>query len=139
GRWVSTGGIRSSAVRIGRRRPLHGPWLAAFRTARFHATGSFAGELMFVLGLTGSVGMGKSTAARFFAEAGVPVHDADASVHRLYEKDAVGPIGAAFPAAIVAGRVDRTRLAAEVLGHPEAMRRLEGIVHPLVRASEQRF
>ena len=94
---------------------------------------------MLVLGLTGSIGMGKSTAAKFFAETGVPVHDADAAVHRLYESEAVGPIGEAFPGTVVDGKVDRGKLAERVLGDPAALKRLEAIVHPLVRASEARF
>jgi dephospho-CoA kinase len=94
---------------------------------------------MFILGLTGSLAMGKSTAARFFAEAGVPVHDADAEVHRLYEGEAVGPIEAAFPGTTSGGKVDRTRLAARVLNDPAALQRLEAIVHPLVREAETRF
>src|SRR5262245_66220077 len=94
---------------------------------------------MFVLGLTGSLGMGKSTTARFFAEAGVPVHDADAVVHRLYESEAVGAIEAAFPGTTVAGKVDRNKLAARVLSDPAALKRLEDIVHPLVHAAEARL
>jgi len=94
---------------------------------------------MFVLGLTGSVGMGKSTAAGYFAEEGVPVHDADAAVHRLYAGEAVPLIEAAFPGTAVGGAVDRTRLAKRVLGDSAALKRLETIVHPLVQASEQRF
>lgn len=94
---------------------------------------------MFILGLTGSIGMGKSTTAKFFAEAGVPVHDADAAVHRLYEGEAVAPIEAAFPGTTAHGVVDRPKLAARVLGDPAARKKLEGIVHPLVRQSEQRF
>src|SRR4030081_2243065 len=94
---------------------------------------------MFILGLTGSVGMGKSTTAGFFAEAGVPVHDADAVVHRLYEGEAVAAIEAAFPGATADGKVDRVKLAAQVLDDPGALRRLEAIVHPLVRAAETRF
>ena len=94
---------------------------------------------MFVLGLTGSLGMGKSTTARFFAEAGVPVHDADAVVHRLYEGEAVGAIEAAFPGTTAAGKVDRDKLAARVFEDPGALKRLEDIVHPLVRAAEQRL
>jgi dephospho-CoA kinase len=93
----------------------------------------------FVLGLTGSIGMGKSTTARFFAEAGVPVHDADAVVHQLYEGEAVPAIEAAFPATTADGRVDRARLSERVVGDEAAMRRLEVIVHPLVRAAEERF
>jgi dephospho-CoA kinase len=94
---------------------------------------------MFVLGLTGSVGMGKSTAAGFFAEEGVPVHDADAAVHRLYAGEAAALIEAAFPGTTVDGAVDRGKLAARVLGDPAALKRLEAIVHPLVQASERRF
>jgi dephospho-CoA kinase len=94
---------------------------------------------MFVLGLTGSLAMGKSTTARVFAEAGVPVHDADAAVHRLYEGEAVAAVEAAFPGATAGGKVDRNKLAAQVLDDPAALQRLEGIVHPLVRESERRF
>src|SRR5205823_6608405 len=94
---------------------------------------------MFVLGLTGSLGMGKSTTARFFAEAGVPVHDADAVVHRLYEGEAVKAIEAAFPGTTADGRVDRKLLAARVLDDPAALKRLESIVHPLVQAAERRL
>ena len=94
---------------------------------------------MFVLGLTGSLGMGKSTTAGFFAELGVPVHDADATVHRLYKAEAVSPIEAAFPGTAVNGEVDREKLAKRVLDDPAAIKKLEGIVHPLVRAAEERF
>ena len=94
---------------------------------------------MFILGLTGSVGMGKSTTAKFFAEEGVPVHDADAAVHRLYEAEAVAPIEAAFPGTTANGKVDRDKLAASVVGKIEALKRLEAIVHPLVRAAAQKF
>jgi len=94
---------------------------------------------MFILGLTGSLGMGKTTTAGFFAEAGVPVHDADAVVHRLYEGEAVAAIEAAFPGTTAAGKVDRVKLAARVLDHPAALQRLEAIVHPLVREAEARF
>lgn len=94
---------------------------------------------MFVIGLTGSIGMGKSTTARFFAEAGVPVHDADATVHRLYEGEAAPAIEAAFPGTTAGGTVDRVKLAARVLGDKAALRRLEAIVHPLVRDAERRF
>jgi dephospho-CoA kinase len=96
-------------------------------------------ERMFVLGVTGSLGMGKSTTARFFAEAGVPVHDADAVVHDLYEGEAVAAIEAAFPGTSSGGKVDRNKLAARVLGDPAALRRLEAIVHPLVQQAEQRL
>jgi dephospho-CoA kinase len=94
---------------------------------------------MFILGLTGSVGMGKSVTARFFAEEGMPVHDADAAVHRLYEGEAVAPIEAAFPGTTANGKVDRAKLAEHVLGDAAALKRLEAIVHPLVQASERRF
>ena len=85
---------------------------------------------MFVLGLTGSVAMGKSTTARFFAEEGVPVHDADAVVHRLYEDEAVPLIEAAFPGTTADGKVDRVKLGARVMGDLPALRQLEAIVHP---------
>src|SRR5215472_4854075 len=94
---------------------------------------------MFLLGLTGSLGMGKTTTAGFFAEAGVPVHDADAAVHRLYEGEAAAVIEAAFPGTTTAGKVDRARLAQRVLDDPEALRRLEALIHPLVREAEARF
>ena len=94
---------------------------------------------MFILGLTGSLGMGKSTAARFFAEAGVPVHDADAVVHRLYEGEAAAAIEAAFPGTTAGGKVDRNKLAARVLGDAAALQRLEAIVHPLVQEAERRL
>jgi dephospho-CoA kinase len=94
---------------------------------------------MFILGLTGSLGMGKSTTAGFFAEAGVPVHDADAVVHRLYEGEAVPAIEAAFPGTTANGKVDRNKLAARVLGDSAALKRLEAIVHPLVHQAERRL
>ena len=94
---------------------------------------------MFVLGLTGSLAMGKSAAARFFADEGVPVHDADATVHRLYEREAAPVIEAAFPGTTAGGKVDRTKLAARVVGDPVALKRLEGIVHPMVQAAEAIF
>jgi dephospho-CoA kinase len=94
---------------------------------------------MIVLGLTGSIGMGKSTVGDFFAESGVPVYDADAAVHRLYAADAVPLIEVAFPGTVQDGIVDRTRLGARVVGDPEALRRLEAIVHPLVRRAEEKF
>jgi dephospho-CoA kinase len=92
---------------------------------------------MFIIGLTGSLGMGKSTTARFFAEAGIPVHDADAVVHRLYEGEAAGAIEAAFPGTTSHGKVDRNMLAAKVLDNPGALKRLEAIIHPLVQAAER--
>ena len=94
---------------------------------------------MFILGLTGSLGMGKSTTAKFFAEEGVPVHDADAAVHRLYAGEAAPLIEAAFPGTTVDGKVDREKLGKAVLGNSSAIKKLEQIVHPLVRTEEQRF
>jgi dephospho-CoA kinase len=94
---------------------------------------------MIILGLTGSIGMGKSTTAKLFAEAGVPVYDADAIVHRLYEGKAAPAIEAAFPGTTVDGKVDRARLSAQVVHDPAAMKRLEGIVHPMLGASRQKF
>jgi dephospho-CoA kinase len=94
---------------------------------------------MIVLGLTGSIGMGKSTTAKLFAEAGVPVYDADAAVHRLYESEAAPAIEAAFPGTTANGSVDRNRLSAQVVHDPSAMRRLEQIVHPMLGASRQKF
>jgi dephospho-CoA kinase len=94
---------------------------------------------MFILGLTGSLGMGKSTTARFFAEAGVPVHDADAVVHKLYEGEAAAAIEAAFPGTTTGGKVDRNKLAAHVLGDAAALKQLEAIVHPLVQRAEERL
>jgi dephospho-CoA kinase len=94
---------------------------------------------MIVLGLTGSIGMGKSTVEGFFAEAGVPVHDADAAVHRLYAGAAAPAIEAAFPGTVAERKVDRERLAQRVIGDAAALHRLEAIVHPLVRRDEERF
>ena len=94
---------------------------------------------MFILGLTGSLGMGKSTTAAMFAEEGVPVHDADAAVHKLYEGEAVKAIAAAFPGTTAGGKVDRDKLGQRVLGDAAAMKKLEQIVHPLVRQAEERF
>ena len=94
---------------------------------------------MIVLGLTGSIGMGKSTTANLFAEAGVPVYDADAAVHALYEGKAVPAIEAAFPGTTANGKVDRNRLSARVVHDPAAMKRLEEIVHPMVGAARQEF
>jgi dephospho-CoA kinase len=92
-----------------------------------------------VLGLTGALGMGKTTAARYFAEAGVPVHDSDAVVHALYEGKAVPAIERAFPGSTAGGKVDRARLAAMVLNDSAALARLEAIVHPLVSDSTDEF
>jgi dephospho-CoA kinase len=94
---------------------------------------------MIILGLTGSIGMGKSTTAKLFAEAGVPVYDADAAVHRLYEGEAAAAIEAAFPGATADGKVDRNRLSAQVVHDPSAIKRLEQVVHPMLGASRQKF
>jgi dephospho-CoA kinase len=94
---------------------------------------------MIILGLTGSIGMGKSTTAKLFAEAGVPVYDADATVHMLYEGDAVPVIEAAFPGTTAEGKVDRARLSARVVHDPAAIKQLEQIVHPMLGASRQKF
>jgi len=94
---------------------------------------------MIVVGLTGSIGMGKSTTSDFFRAEGVPVHDADATVHGLYRGAAVAPIEAAFPGTTRDGAVDREALAARVLGDDAAVKRLEAIVHPLVRGAEVAF
>lgn len=94
---------------------------------------------MLVLGLTGSIGMGKSTTAKFFADEGVPVLDADATVHALYEGEAVPLIEKEFPGATSAGKVDRKKLGAAVIGNAQALKKLEGIVHPLYRRAERDF
>jgi dephospho-CoA kinase len=94
---------------------------------------------MIVLGLTGSIGMGKSTTAKLFAEAGVPVYDADAVVHQLYEGEAAPAIEAAFPGTTANGKVDRVKLSACVVHDPAAMKKLEAIVHPMLGASRQAF
>jgi dephospho-CoA kinase len=94
---------------------------------------------MIILGLTGSIGMGKSTTAKLFAEAGVPVYDADATVHKLYEGEAVPAIEAAFPGTTADGKVDRARLSARVVHDPAAMKQLEQIVHPMLGASRRKF
>ena len=94
---------------------------------------------MIVLGLTGSIGMGKSTTARMFVEQGVPVHDSDEAVHRLYAGAAAPLVEAAFPGTTRDGVVDRALLAARILGDADAIRRVEAIVHPLVRADADTF
>lgn len=94
---------------------------------------------MIVFGLTGSIGMGKTTTARMFARHGVPVYDADRAVHDLYAGPAVDSIAAEFPGTVVDGVVDRKLLAARVVGQKDRMQRLEAIVHPLVRKAEQDF
>src|ERR1700759_1783538 len=92
-----------------------------------------------ILGLTGSIGMGKATTAKLFEEAGVPVYDADAAVHRLYEGEAVPAIEAAFPGTTEQGKVDRNKLSARAVHDPSAMKKLEEIVHPMLGASRQEF
>jgi dephospho-CoA kinase len=94
---------------------------------------------MRILGLTGSIGMGKSTTAKLFAEAGVPVYDADAAVHQLYEGEAAPAIEAAFPGTTSNGKVDRPKLSARVVHDPAAIKLLEQIVHPMLGASRQKF
>jgi dephospho-CoA kinase len=94
---------------------------------------------MIVLGLTGSIGMGKSTTAKMFAEAGVPVHDSDEAVHRLYAGKAAPLVEAAFPGTVTGSVVDRAKLGARVLGDATALKRLEAIIHPLVRADADAF
>ena len=92
---------------------------------------------MIRLGLTGSIATGKSTTARLFAQEGIPIHDADAAVHALYQGEAVAPVGALIPEAIIDGKVDRARLRAALRADPALLPKLEAIVHPLVRAHEQ--
>jgi dephospho-CoA kinase len=96
---------------------------------------------MLVVGLTGSIAMGKTETARMFARLGYPVFDADAAVHQLYDTGgaAVAMIERAFPGAVIDRRVDRQELGDQVTGNPEALARLESIVHPLVRARQQEF
>jgi dephospho-CoA kinase len=96
---------------------------------------------MKIIGLTGGIGMGKSTAAANFRRAGIPVFDADASVHKLQARggSGVAPIEAAFPGTTHNGAVDRAALRQAVLGKPEALRKLEHILHPLVRQEERAF
>lgn len=94
---------------------------------------------MRILGLTGSIGMGKSTTAKLFAEAGVPVYDADAAVHQLYEGEAAPAIEAAFPGTTANGKVDRSKLSARVVHDPAAIKQLEQIVHPMLGVSRQKF
>jgi dephospho-CoA kinase len=94
---------------------------------------------MRILGLTGSIGMGKSTTAKLFMEAGVPVYDADAAVHKIYEGEAASAVEAAFPGTTVEGRVDRAKLSAKVVHDPAAIKQLEQIVHPMLGASRKRF
>jgi len=94
---------------------------------------------MLILGLTGSIGMGKSTTAKLFVEAGVPVYDADAAVHQLYEGEAAPAIEAAFPGTTADGKVDRAKLSTRVVHDAAALKQLEQVVHPMLGASRQKF
>ncbi len=94
---------------------------------------------MIRIGLTGSIGMGKSTSAKLFVEAGIPVNDSDAVVHDLYSGEAVPLVEAAFPGTTADGRVDRQKLSRKLAGDPSGFKRLEAIVHPLVRDRERQF
>ncbi len=96
---------------------------------------------MIIIGLTGSIGMGKSTVAKMFAEEGAPAFDSDAAVHALYARGgaAVAPVAAAFPGVERDGAIDRAALSPLVVDNPEAMKRLEAIVHPLVRQAQADF
>lgn len=94
---------------------------------------------MIVLGLTGSIGTGKSTTAAMFRDLGVPVHDADATVHDLYRAEAVAPVAALFPEALENGVIDRKALSAVLARSPERFGELEAVIHPLVRARETAF
>lgn len=94
---------------------------------------------MMRLGLTGSIGMGKSTTARLFAEQGIPVHDSDETVHRLYRGKAAPVIEKAFPGVVSSGVVDRRKLAENLAKNPDKFRLLESLIHPLVREEEAEF
>lgn len=94
---------------------------------------------MIIIGLTGSIGMGKSTTASFFEQAGIPVTSADAIVHDLYRSEAVAPVEQAFPGVVSDGEIDRQKLSSRLMNDPAGFRKLEAIVHPLVRAREQAF
>ncbi len=102
---------------------------------------SRTGGEMIVVGLTGSIGMGKSNAAHVLRHLGVPVHDADSAVHRLLGSGgaAVRPVAALFPEALAGNRIDRTLLGDKVFGNTDALKKLEGILHPLVRRSSRAF
>ncbi|KQV35828.1 MULTISPECIES: dephospho-CoA kinase [unclassified Rhizobium] len=94
---------------------------------------------MIMLGLTGSIGMGKSTTAQMFVDLGIPVNDADAVVHDLYQGEAVAPMENAFPGVISDGRVDRAKLSSVLAADPSRFKELEAIIHPLVRRREKQF
>src|SRR5246127_2122487 len=112
---------------------------SAFCVASICSRCDYGPPQMLILGLTGSIGMGKSTTAKLFAEAGVPVYDADATVHQLYEGEAAPAIEAAFPGTTSDGKVDRNKLSARVVHDPAALKRLEQIVHPMVGAARKKF
>src|SRR5262245_185930 len=95
--------------------------------------------MTFLLGLTGSIGMGKSATAAMFRDQGVPVYDADAAVHALYSGEAVPLVEAAFPGTTRDGVVDREKLSAAVIGNRAALTRLESIVHPLLGSTRRGF
>src|SRR5690606_30998848 len=109
------------------------------RRAAQHDNRRHGGSALIVLGLTGSIGMGKSTTAKMFSEEGVPVHDADSAVHRLYAGEAAPLVEALFPGTVRRGIVDREKLAEAVVGDPQAIKKLEAVIHPLVRADSERF
>lgn len=94
---------------------------------------------MIILGLTGSIGMGKSTTADFFRAEGIPVNDADAVVHDLYRSDAVEPVGRLFPGSVENGTVNRAELSRQLSENPAKFKELEAVIHPLVRARETTF
>ncbi|AYD03112.1 dephospho-CoA kinase [Neorhizobium sp. NCHU2750] len=94
---------------------------------------------MILIGLTGSIGMGKSTTAGMFKALGIPVNDSDAVVHDLYRTDAVEPVGSAFPGTVRDGEIDRAELSRQLVDRPGGFKLLESIVHPLVRERERRF
>lgn len=94
---------------------------------------------MLIIGLTGSIGMGKTTAAEHLAATGIPILDSDVVVHSLYEGEAVPHIEAAFPGTTANGKVDRARLITALMKSPEGFAQLEKLVHPLVRAAQWRF
>jgi len=92
---------------------------------------------MMIVGLTGSMAMGKTTAANYLKSLGLPVFDSDAAVHKLYEEEAVDRIEQAFPGVAKNGRVDRKRLGEAIAGSPDALARLEAIIHPMVRRMQR--
>lgn len=94
---------------------------------------------MKIIGLTGSIGMGKTTALEIFAQKGIPTFDADAAVHHLYQTEAVAPIEQAFPGTLSDGAVDRAKLSLKIMDNPQALKKLESIVHPLVQNERQKF